>query len=175
MRRDPRAGDRRAAGAAVRLEDVAVEPERPLAERLEVEHRADAAADQALDLDRPPLLLAACAPPARCDRRSRPGSSEYSAVSQPRPRPAIQRGTPCSSVAVQSTRVLPAEKSTEPCGCSRKSTSRSSGRSWSGLRPSLRAHAAGSQLGERDLLDLGDRQLEEAPPVDAERAPGRRS
>src|SRR5207237_1675541 len=36
----------------------AVEPERPLAERLEVADSTDSPADQALDLDRPPLLAA---------------------------------------------------------------------------------------------------------------------
>ena len=35
------------------------------------------------------------------------GSSEYSAVSQPRPEPLSQRGVRSSSEAVQSTRVLP--------------------------------------------------------------------
>src|SRR3954471_5268340 len=55
---DPRTGDRRAAGAAVGLEHVAVDPERPLAERLEVEHRAQRAPDHPLDLDRAALLLA---------------------------------------------------------------------------------------------------------------------
>src|SRR4029077_4554310 len=35
----------------------AVDPERPLAERLEVDHRAQRATDQPLDLDRAPLLL----------------------------------------------------------------------------------------------------------------------
>jgi hypothetical protein len=47
------------------------------------------------------------------------GSIEYSAVSQPLPRPIIQRGTPSSSVAVQSTRVFPNEISADPCACSR--------------------------------------------------------
>src|SRR5579862_2082795 len=58
-RRDVRAADRRAARAAVGLENVAVEPERPLPERLEVGNGADRAADQPLDLDRAALLLAA--------------------------------------------------------------------------------------------------------------------
>src|SRR6266550_1516688 len=58
-RGDVCAADRRAARPAVGLEDVAVEPQRPLAECLEVGDRAHGAADQPLDLDRPPLLLAA--------------------------------------------------------------------------------------------------------------------
>ena len=53
------ARDRGAAGAAVRLEDVAIQPHRPLAERLEVDHGARRTADQPLDLDRTPALLAA--------------------------------------------------------------------------------------------------------------------
>src|SRR6188472_1487678 len=54
---DPRARDRGAARATVGLEDVAVEPERPLTERLEVADAAERAADQALDLDRAAALL----------------------------------------------------------------------------------------------------------------------
>src|SRR4029078_11551743 len=46
------AGDRRAAGPAVGLEDVAVDPDRPLAERLEVDDYAERPADQPLNLDR---------------------------------------------------------------------------------------------------------------------------
>mgnify|MGYP003289070592 CR=1 FL=1 len=48
-------GDRRAAGAAVGLEHVAVDPHRALAEGGEVHHAAQRAADEALDLDRPPV------------------------------------------------------------------------------------------------------------------------
>src|SRR5690242_9911162 len=55
---DVRAADRRAARAAVGLEDVAVEPERPLAQRLQVGHRSQGPADQPLDLDGAALLLA---------------------------------------------------------------------------------------------------------------------
>src|SRR5579884_702404 len=55
---DVGARDRRAARAAVRLEHVAVEPQRALAERLEVAGGAQGAADEPLDLDRPPLLSA---------------------------------------------------------------------------------------------------------------------
>ena len=49
---DARAGDRRAARAAVGLQHVAVEVDRVLAERGEVDDAADRAADQPLDLDR---------------------------------------------------------------------------------------------------------------------------
>src|SRR5438876_6921324 len=58
-RRDVGAADRRAARAAVSLENVAVEPERPLAERPEIGHRPQGPPDQTLDLDRAPSLLAA--------------------------------------------------------------------------------------------------------------------
>src|SRR5581483_7971312 len=58
-RRDVRAGDRRAAGAAVGLEHVAVEVHRSLAERREVDDAAQRTADQPLDLHRAPALLAA--------------------------------------------------------------------------------------------------------------------
>src|SRR5262249_57638838 len=56
-RRDIRAADRRATGPAVGLEDVAVEPQGALAERLEIDHGTNGAADQPLDLDCSPLLL----------------------------------------------------------------------------------------------------------------------
>src|SRR5581483_9574869 len=56
---DVRAADRRAAGAAVGLQHVAVEMDGALAERLEVDHTADGAADQPLDLDRAPALATA--------------------------------------------------------------------------------------------------------------------
>ena len=53
--RDVAAGDRRAARAAVGLEHVAVDVDRALAERLEVDDAAQRAADQPLDLDRAPV------------------------------------------------------------------------------------------------------------------------
>src|SRR5438132_542425 len=55
-RRDVRAGNRGAARAAVGLQDVAVEVDRPLPQRLEIGDGADRAADQPLDLDRAPAL-----------------------------------------------------------------------------------------------------------------------
>jgi hypothetical protein len=42
------------------------------------------------------------------------GSIAYSAVTQPRPLPSIQRGTLSSTEAVQITRVSPTEISAEP-------------------------------------------------------------
>ncbi len=56
--RHPRAGNGRGARAAVGLEHVAVEDDLPLAELFHVGHRAQRAADQPLDLLRPPALLA---------------------------------------------------------------------------------------------------------------------
>src|SRR5215211_3876280 len=64
-RRDVRSRDRRTARAAVGLEDVAVEPDGALAERLVVRDRANGATDQPLDLHRPTALTA----PARLPRR----------------------------------------------------------------------------------------------------------
>ena len=54
------AGDAGGAGAAVGLQHVAVDEDLALAERVEVDHRAQTAADQALDLLSASALLAAC-------------------------------------------------------------------------------------------------------------------
>ena len=56
--RDIAAGDRRGARAAVGLQHVAVERDGAFAERGHVHHRTQAAADEPLDLLRPPGLLA---------------------------------------------------------------------------------------------------------------------
>ena len=56
--RDVAAGDRRAAGAAVGLEHVAVDVDAALAQRLEVDDDPQRAADQPLDLDPAAVLLA---------------------------------------------------------------------------------------------------------------------
>src|SRR5579875_381057 len=72
-----------------------------------------------------------------------PGSSEYSAVSQPRPDPRSQRGTSSSTEAVHSTFVFPIETSTEPGANSVKSRTSSSGRQASTGRPSRRAGDGG--------------------------------
>jgi hypothetical protein len=63
------------------------------------------------------------------------GSIPYSAVTQPRPLPTIQRGTLSSTEAVQMTRVSPAEISAEPVALRTKPGSISSGRSSCGARP----------------------------------------
>ncbi len=66
------------------------------------------------------------------------GSIEYSAVAQPRPLPAIQRGTDSSTLAVQITRVPPAAISAEPLADLTKSGSMDSGRRPSAPRPKER-------------------------------------
>ena len=115
--------DRGAACAAVGLEDVAVEPERPLAERLEVDDGAERAADQALDLDRAALLLAA----RRLALHAVAGRGRQERVLRRHPAAALaaqaSAGCPLRRMAVQSTFVRPAVMTTEPCGFSRKSTS----------------------------------------------------
>ena len=58
VQRHPGAGDRRGAGAAVGLDHVAIDGDLPLAERRQIDDRAQAAPDQALDLDRAAALLA---------------------------------------------------------------------------------------------------------------------
>ena len=58
MQRDPGAGDRGGAGAAVGLDDVAIDGDLPLAERRQIDDRAQAASDQALNFDRAAALLA---------------------------------------------------------------------------------------------------------------------
>ena len=67
----------------------------------------------------------------------------YSAVTQPRPCPASQRGTPCSTLAVQITCVSPTEISAEPVAGGTKSGSivdrRAARRR---ARPSAARHAA---------------------------------
>ena len=66
------------------------------------------------------------------------GSIEYSAVTQPRPEPLRQRGTPSVTLAAQSTRVRPNSTSTEPSAWSSQWRVMVTGRSWSGVRPSGR-------------------------------------
>ena len=57
--RDVAAGDRGRSRAAVGLQNVAVDRDRVLAERIAVDDRAQAAADQALNLERAAALRAA--------------------------------------------------------------------------------------------------------------------
>ena len=62
------------------------------------------------------------------------GSIPYSAVTQPRPEPLSQRGTPSWAEAVQITRVSPIEISAEPVAVRTNPGSISTGRSASGAR-----------------------------------------
>ena len=61
------------------------------------------------------------------------GSRPYSAVTQPSPLPVRKRGTPGVTVAVQSTRVSPAETSTLPSAYFVKPRRKLSGRNSSSL------------------------------------------
>ena len=87
VQRDPAAGDRRGARAAVGLDDVAVDGDLPLAERLEIDDGAQRAADQPLDFLGAAALLAGARPRGACARCVARGSMPYSAVTQPRPGP----------------------------------------------------------------------------------------
>ena len=66
------------------------------------------------------------------------GSIEYSAVTQPRPLPLRQRGTPCTTDAAHSTLVSPNSISAEPSAYFCQSRVIVIGRSWSAARPSGR-------------------------------------
>ena len=70
------------------------------------------------------------------------GSMAYSAVSQPLPLPARKPGTRFSTVAATSTRVSPAEMSTEPSANFSGSISIATGRSAFAARPSTRSGAS---------------------------------
>src|SRR3954469_4691775 len=66
------------------------------------------------------------------------GSMAYSAVTQPRPEPLRQRGTPSEAEAAHSTRVFPNSTSTEPAAWSSQLRVILTGRSSSSARPSAR-------------------------------------
>jgi hypothetical protein len=105
--------DRRGARAAVRLQDVAVQRDRPLAQLLQLRHRPQRTPDQALDLLRAAADLARV--DSRCDRvLVARGSMPYSAVTQPLPVLRRKGGTRSSTLAVQITRVFPASMRTDP-------------------------------------------------------------
>src|SRR4051812_33593666 len=95
---------------------------------------------------RPPIL-------PRTDSRSprvlvERGSMEYSAVTQPSPLPLRQRGTPSVTEAVQRTLVSPKETSTDPSACLLQPRWMVTGRSWSGVRPSIRDMATSLAVSE---------------------------
>ena len=133
VERDPGSGNRCRAGAAVGLDDVAVDGDLPLAERSEIDDGAQAAPDQALDFDRASVLLA-----REASRRVRSsvarGSMPYSAVIQPRAWPLSQGGKRSSSVAVTSTWVSPNRTKHEPSANFTTPRSSETGRNSSGCR-----------------------------------------
>ena len=133
VERDPGAGDRGGAGAAVGLDHVAIDGDLALAERLEVDDGAQAAPDQALDLDGAAALLAGRGLAAGALQVAR-GSMPYSAVTQPRPWPLSQGGSRSSSVAVTSTWVSPNFTKQEPSAYFTTPRSSETARSSSGCR-----------------------------------------
>ena len=98
------------------------------------------------------------------------GSIPYSAVTQPRPWPASQRGTPSCTEAVQITRVSPVEISAEPSALRTNPGSIVIGRSSSAAAAAgaLAAHAA-TRAGRSTCSTALERHLQEAR---AERAEG---
>src|SRR5208282_5842067 len=75
------------------------------------------------------------------------GSIAYSAVTQPRPELRSHPGTPCSTVAQVSTRVLPSATSTEPSAVCTKPGVSVRGRSWAGVLPPGRKKRAEACIG----------------------------
>src|SRR6478736_7690645 len=94
------------------------------------------------------------------------GSIAYSAVTQPRPLPLRQRGTPSVRLAAHSTRVAPNSTSTEPSAWSSHPRVIVTGRSWSGVRPSERTVAEDMDASlptDEDPAVGADLGAEEAP------------
>ena len=83
------------------------------------------------------------------------GSIAYSQVTQPRPDPLRQRGTPSVTLAVHSTRVWPNSTSTEPSGWMLHPRVIVTGRSSSGARPSGRVMTASLPCGSWMIRDAG--------------------
>jgi hypothetical protein len=128
--------DRGAARAAVGLEHVAVDPQRALAERIEIDHRAQAATDQPLDLERA-ARRAARAPASRSPRVSSSRKHRVLRGEPTAPAAGEEARHLASSLTVHSTNVRPTRgHSTEASGCSVKSTSNRTARSASAARPS---------------------------------------
>src|SRR6185436_6484046 len=103
------------------------------------------------------------------------GSMAYSAVTQPRPEPFRQRGTPSVADAAHSTRVRPNSTSTAPAAWSSQWRVIVTGRRASSARPSLRADEEAVDPGvsmaetlarRTDLLHLG---ATDAPEPDRQR------
>ena len=146
---------------------VAVDPERALAQRLQVHHRAQRAADQPLDLVRAAGGPALRRPRAGCGWWSRAGSIPYSEVIQPSPWPLRKGGTRSSTLTVQITRVSPTSMSAEPSACLLYRGVMVTGRSWSGARPSLRMLLPSrfSSAGSICSLKSPMRKLKALPPA----------
>ncbi len=85
-KRHPCAGDRGGAGSTVRLNDIAVDGDLALAERLQVDDRAQRAADQALNFHGAAALLAGSSLAAGAVPVAR-GNMPYSAVTPAAPDP----------------------------------------------------------------------------------------
>ena len=116
--RHPAAGDRGGAGAAVGLDDVAIDRDLALAEADQIDHGAERAADQALDLQRPAGLLAG----RRLAARALGGGARQHAVFG---------GDPALAAAAQPGRHLARRGS--PCtahGCRRSGPGRSPRHAW---------------------------------------------
>ena len=117
VQRQVATADAGGAGAAVGLQDVAVDHDLALAEQC-MSHaaRSERPISRWISTVRPLCL------PFAASRSTRsgddPGSIEYSAVTQPLPCCLIQRGTSSSMLAVHSTRVLPKLTSTLPAAIS---------------------------------------------------------
>ena len=84
------------------------------------------------------------------ERRRRPGSIAYSAVTQPSPEPTRQRGTPSVKEATQSTRVDPNSIRQEPSAFLIQLRVIFTGRNSSKARPSARFTTR--EFGEGDDL-----------------------
>ena len=170
LRGDVRAGDRGAARAAVGLEHVAVEADRPLAERLEVDDRRAARGRSAAG-SRPCGRPACRAPPrARCARRSTPAAASTRPSSSRGPSGGASAARRPSTDAVQSTRVLPCDQSTDPVRLLEE-------RRVGDDRPQLVGPPAVVRASRRRPLELGDarpaRRRRAATAGTARRARGR--
>ena len=112
---DVPARDRGRAGSAVGLDDVAIDGDRALAERVSCTTARN---------ERPTSRWISCVRPPPARPASRPvrvdvarGSMPYSAVTQPWPLPRRNGGTRSSTDAVQITRVSPTSTRTAPSAC----------------------------------------------------------
>ena len=109
---------------------------------MSVTARSDRPISRWISWVRPDCLPLAASRPIRS--ADDPGSSEYSAVTQPFPLPRIHGGTRSSTEAVHSTLVFPMETSTDPGANSVKSRTKLTGPQVLD-RPSVLAPARGSR------------------------------